>query len=148
MNGLSEHQDGESQKVKTRQGLGQTFIITSQSPKTSGPGERAFNHPALRQQDKAFLGFRQLDDDQVQASRYLSGVPAFVDLVYKGNLDGLTRDTLNLLDQFSDLDSLLLVGGGDMKSQQVAQDIDRRIDFATLFAGLPSGFFAPCDRSG
>src|SRR5260370_513367 len=59
-----EHKTGKGQEVQASQHVGQALEITRQAAEASGPGEAAFNYPALGQEHEAAFGFRQLDDDQ------------------------------------------------------------------------------------
>lgn len=89
MNSLLEHQHSKSQEMQADQGFWQTLIVAGQPSKPSGPGETALNDPAFWQQNKAFLGFWQLDHDQFDPvlGGLLSRSVAGVTLIYKGDFD-------------------------------------------------------------
>ncbi len=57
--------------------------------------------------------------------------------VHKGDFDHLTRRGLHLLGQCSDLGAVLRIRGRNHQPQQMAQRIDRDVDFAPLFAFGP-----------
>jgi hypothetical protein len=75
--------------VKSGKCAGITLRIPDQAAKMSGPGKRAINHPPPRQPDKAFVGFRQLDDNQfdVVGLGRLGGIRAVVVLIDKRHTD-------------------------------------------------------------
>ena len=136
MNEVLGHHDGESQKAETRQGFRQAFVVARQAAKTSHPTEAPFDNPAARQEHKALLSFWQLDEDQPRALlfRCLSGFLAGLSLIDKSDLDRMPGHLLYLFRQFSDLGSVLLVGRGDVQSQQMTQGVHRHVGFAPFFS--------------
>jgi hypothetical protein len=110
--GLDEHEDGKDDKVRARQGFGQSFIIASQAPKPGDPAETALHHPPPGQQHKASFGLRQLDHVQPNTlpASGLGRVVAGVALIDKGHFDLLAGNLLNRSRQFRHLGTLLLVG--------------------------------------
>jgi hypothetical protein len=82
------------------------------------------------------LGLRGFHDLQAHAMRrrILDGLGPGIALSDKGHLDRVTRDVLHPRRHLYHLCALLLMGGGHMQSQQMAQGIDRRVDLATSLA--------------
>jgi hypothetical protein len=58
------HPHGEGYKMKTGPRFRQAFVAAHSPAKAGHPGKAALGHPAARQQHKAILGGRQLDDFQ------------------------------------------------------------------------------------
>ena len=79
-----------------------------------------FDDPAPRQEHETFFGFGQLDHEQLQAlilsrlGRLIAGIP----LIDKGDLHRISGNLLHLSCQFADLRSVLLVGRGNVQSQE------------------------------
>src|SRR5260221_13057560 len=123
MNEFGEHQDSKSQEMQAIEGVGQSFIIAGQATKTRQPTKRPLNDPPTRQKDEALLGIRQLDDDQANAmfGGGLFGLVSGIALVNKGDFDVLVRHTLNLLGQFTNLGTVLLISRSNVQGQQLAQ---------------------------
>src|SRR5919109_1745282 len=145
-----QHQDRKGQEMQTTQGFGSTLEVTCQPAETRGPGKATFHHPAAWQEHKAFLGFWQLDDDQVYACglgilfSLLTGV-AFID---KSDFNRVLSDVLNVFGQLLDLCSFLLVGGRDVCSQEQPKGIDSDMNFAAFlpFVAIVAGSFATFRR--
>src|SRR5690606_21957174 len=99
------HQESKGQEMQASQSFGQALVVACQAAKTRCPAERTFNHPTTRQEHKAALGIRQLDNFQADTlvSRRLVSVATGVALVDKGDLNGLTRHFLDSLRQLADL---------------------------------------------
>jgi len=87
--------------VQTRQGLRKALIIPRQPAKSRSPAKATFDHPATRQQDKAFFRCSMLTDQQINAMPVgLVGCPfARISLVNEGDLDSIACDLLNGLRQ-------------------------------------------------
>src|SRR2546430_2502617 len=117
MNEFSQHQDSKSQEMQALERIGQAFIITGQAAKTSHPAKGTLDDPTTRQQDKALLGIRQLDHDQLNAllSGGLFRVVTGIALVNEGHFDALVGDVLDLLSHFRDLGTVLFTSWSDMQ---------------------------------
>jgi site-specific DNA recombinase len=78
-----------------------------------------FNHPTARQQDKAFLGFGQLDDDQlhVVCRSRLSRIRAIVALIDEGDIDVVVGHRLHLSGQGSDFRPFVDIRWGNAQGQ-------------------------------
>src|SRR6266487_479369 len=134
-----KHEHGESQQVKTCQCLRPTFVIASQAAEACRPRKRALHHPSPGQQDKTALPIWQFDHLQTHAMsccglRWLITGISLIDIC---QLDGASGHFLHGGCQFLHLGSILLIGWGDMQSQQIAQRVHRRVDL-TAFASLGS----------
>ena len=99
-------------KVQSGQRLCQPFIIADKAAEACHPTETALDHPATRQQHEAALGRGQLDDFETDAMLLSRGssLVAGVALVDERDFDRVTCHLLDLLGQFADLRSVLLVG--------------------------------------
>lgn len=129
-----DHQHSKGQEMQSGQCLRQSFIVARQTSEARRPPEGALDHPPTRQQHKALLCFREFDDFQPDAVRVgcLSGSLACIALINEGHFDRFADDLLNLFSQFADLCAVLLVGGRDEQSQQVAQRVNGNVGFAAL----------------
>ena len=74
------HQHGKGYEMQSDKRLCQSFVVAHQAAKARHPGEAALDYPTTRQQHKATLGRRQLDDFQADtvglgsSSRLVAGV--------------------------------------------------------------------------
>ncbi len=126
--------------MQSRRGLRQPLIIARQPAKARHPGEASLNDPAARQRHEAAFGFRQFNDLQPDAVGVGVGRWLFprIALVDERHVDGLAGDGLDLFRQRfgrlsaarGDLRAFRFVGGRDDHSQQLAQRINRHVDFA------------------
>ncbi len=126
--------------MQSRQGLRQPLIIARQPAKARYPGEASLNDPAARQQYEAAFGFRPFDDLQPDAvgvgvGRRLFPRIALIDERHASTgsahrFDRLAGDGLDLFRQRGDLRAFLFVGGRNDHGQQLAQRINRHVDFA------------------
>ena len=124
--------------------LGQRFIIPCQATKACRPRIAALHHPALRQQHKAFLASDSLTTsrDLMMGHCRLGRLVPGVALVDRGECDRGAGDLLHLGGQRPDLAPVLLMGGGDMQRQQMAQHIHRQMHLRA-----PTAFGAIIARS-
>src|SRR5512134_1396329 len=115
-----KHEDCKSDEMQTAKGFRRSLEVTRQSTETSGPGKTPFHDPTSGQEDKAFLGFGQLDHNQVNASFFglLLGNWTCIALIDESNFYHVLRDFLHGLRQFLDLCTFLFVGRCDMRRQQ------------------------------
>jgi hypothetical protein len=90
--------------------------------------------PAIAFVDTGWLSYWSEQTQHAVAGRGLMGVWTGIALVDKDDLDGVAGHLLDLLSQVSHLSPLLFIGRGDMQSQQVAQGINRHVNFTALFA--------------
>ncbi len=118
--------------MQSRQGLRQPLIIARQPAKARHPSEASLNDPAARQQYEAAFGFRQFNDLQPDAVGVGVGRRLFprIALVDERHFDRLAGDGLDLFRQCGDLRAFRFVGGRDDHGQQLAQRINRHVDFA------------------
>lgn len=114
-----KHEDGKSDEMQTAKGFRRSLEVTGQSAEMSGSGKTPFDDPASGQEDKAFLGFGQLDHNQINASffglllRNWTGIA----LIYKSDFHRIVRYFLHGLCQFPDLGTLLFIGWCDVSCQ-------------------------------
>ena len=97
---LFEHEYVKGRDMEAGQCFRQPFVVAGQASKTGDSSETALDHPATRQQDKAFLSQGQLDRLQLWAvfGRVVSGLFTGVALSNKGHLlDRRAGFFLNLL---------------------------------------------------
>ena len=97
MNEVLGHHDGESQVAEACECFGQAFVVSGQATETSHPTETPFDDPAPRQEHEAFLGFWQLDHEQLQALIFsgLGRLIAGITLIDRGDLDRISSDFLH-----------------------------------------------------
>jgi hypothetical protein len=133
-----EQQDREDQNMQACQRVRQPFIVSGQSAKTRAPAETPLHHPSAGQQDEALLGLGQFHHFKLDATgrRVLGRLGTGVALVYKHDFDRFPRDDLPLVGQPLYLRSVLLIGGGNMQGQQVAQGVYSHMYLTTA---LPLG---------
>src|SRR5262245_42296919 len=127
-----QHENGKGQEMQASQGFRQPFVVASQSAAASSPGKAALNDPTAGQQDKAQLGFWELDDFQLNAmlGRILGWLVAGVALVDKSQFYRLTGEGLNLLGQLLNLGTLWLIGWRDKQGQQMTQRVNGHMRLA------------------
>ncbi len=93
-----QEQTSEGEKVQASQCLGQAFVITCETPKSRGPGKRAFEHPTPGQEREASFGLLILDHHEFHAV-FRSGPGGFlaaIVLVDKGQFHAFTSRFLRL----------------------------------------------------
>ena len=120
--------------MQTRQGFRQPLIIASQASKPSRPSKSPFHDPAAGPQDKAPLGFGQLDDFQanpVPLSR-LSGGLAGIALIHVREFNVMAGHLLEGLSQDFHLRPVLDIRRRHVEGQQVTQGIDGDMDLRSL----------------
>ncbi|MDB5075414.1 MAG: hypothetical protein JWO42_1593 [Chloroflexi bacterium] len=138
-----EQQADKGHEVQADERLGQAFVVLGPPAEARSPGEAAFDHPPVRQEDEAALGLGQLDDFEGDAL-LLGGfghVLAGVAQVQKGHVDVVAAHRLNPLRQGCHLGALLLVGLRHRHPQQVALRIDRGVvsePFLCLWPSWPA----------
>jgi hypothetical protein len=134
-----EHQDGKSNKMDCAQDFGSSFEITCQSSETSRPGKTTFDDPTLGRQDKAFLGFGQIDNDQFHTCGcgLLLGLVAGVTLIDNSNLDRIACDLLCFFSQLFHLCSFLFVGRRHRHRQQQPNSVNCHMDLAAFLSFTP-----------
>ncbi len=66
---MNKHEHGEDDEVQTSESVRQTLVVVCQPPEAVQPSEAALNHPAARQQNKAFLRLGQSDTSVGQGLR-------------------------------------------------------------------------------
>lgn len=120
-------------------GLALPLVVASQPTRAAQPRERPFDDPASRQQQESPLGFRMLDDRELDpcSGRGLPRSLALVALIDVCERHRAAGDLLHVLRQSPRLSPLLLVCRRDAKRQQIPKRVDRDVDFRTFF------FFAP-----
>src|ERR1700741_195656 len=133
---MNEHQHCEDDEMKPCKRLRKSLIISCEPPEAIQPAKAALDHPATRQEDKAFFRLRQLDDLQFNAfiTRGLRRILTCIALVSECQLHCLTCYLLNLTGKLGNLRSLLLVGRRNVYSQQIAECIDRHVYLAATLA--------------
>ena len=98
------------------------------------------HHPAARQQHEAALGLRVFDDFQLNAMLgrgLFRGFPR-VTLIDIRQLHMVSGDLLHLCGQPFHLRSILLISGGDVQGQQMAQRIHGRMHLRAFALFAPS----------
>mgnify|MGYP003417099322 CR=1 FL=1 len=126
----------------------ESFVVASESSKSTEPGEGSFDDPPSGEKDESSLRLGMLDDLQSDPLFLggLSGVLTSVALVDEGDLHALLADLLDFASQRRDLRSFLLVGRGGDQRQQIPQRVDRGMDFGavlllvTVEAGATAAF--------
>ena len=78
---------------------------------------------------KASLGFRQLDDFELNAVFCGRGCGAFalITLIYESDVDALVCSRLDILSETADLDAIVRVGGSAVQGQEVAERVHRQM---------------------
>lgn len=139
--------DGRYGKGHTMQAckcLGQLCIIPHQAAKSGCLRIAPLDHLALGQQHKTLFHLGQFDPCALPmvGLGILGGLLSRIALVDIREFDGIPRHVLHLLRQLLYLLAGLLVGGGDMPSQQIPQGIHRcmplqaALAFRTIIARL------------
>ena len=104
-----------------------SFVVAGESAKTCQPSKGTLHHPAPRQKHESALGFGQFDDFEFDAfcRRGRRGFFARVTLVTEAKFDAVPGGFLYLPGKFTDLGTLLFVGGLDQHRQQMAERVHR-----------------------
>lgn len=107
---MEKHQAGKGDVVQAGIDFGETLVIACQAPEAGHPSNAALDHPAPRQQDKAALGLRELDDFQGDSlglsglGRSCAGValirPELFLMLVLGGVEQLAQDTIVQVDDF------------------------------------------------
>jgi hypothetical protein len=139
----AEHEAREGEVVKGGEGLREAFVVSGQAAESCGPSEASLDDPSARQQDEAAFGLRVLDDLQLNAvpgGRAVSGFSG-VALVDVGKFHMVSGHLLHRFGELLHLGAVLLVGGGDMQGEQVAQGVHRSVHLGSLapFGAIVSG---------
>src|SRR4051812_25889025 len=111
-----KHEASKGEVVESGKGLGETFVVASQTAEPRRPRERSFNHPATGKEDEATLGLGMLDDfelDAVSLRPLFSGL-AGIALVHIRQLHAPISNLLHCLREFFDLLAILFIGRSDM----------------------------------
>ena len=106
--------------------MGESLIVSGQPAESRSPGEASLDHPAPGQQDETTLClgvFDHLQLDAVPGGRALGGFSG-VTLVDVAQLHLVSGDPLHLFGELFHLGAVLLVGGCDIQSKQVAQSVN------------------------
>lgn len=103
-NCMDGHRHGEDNEMKTSKRFGQSFVVAREASKAVKPSKAAFNHPSPWQQNEALFRFLQFDHLQINSFITCS------------------------------LCRILLVGRCHVHGQQLAQRVDRHMNFAATLA--------------
>ena len=143
----AEHEAGEGEVVEGGESLGEAFVVSSQASESRGPGEASLDDPSARQQDEAPFGLRVLDHlhlNAVPGGRAVRGFSG-VALVDVGKFHVVSGHLLRRFGELVHLGAVLLVGGGDMQGEQVAQGVHRSVHLGS-FAPLGAIVSGPRTR--
>jgi hypothetical protein len=134
--------------MPARECLGQSCIIPRQAAKPCGLGVTPLHPPPAWQQHTAFFCCGQLDPRQmpVLGVCVLRSLGPRIPLVHTGPYNGVASNLVPRGGPPGDLRAVLLVGGGDVSSQQRPQGIDRRLPLRapTAFGPLIAGTGPAC----